>query len=325
MFDSTLYSIISFFNKRFIITIFLPCLIISLFFLSLVIYVNGTEYSIKIWSNQKIEVQFFFVIGYICMIYFYAYILLIFLKNVTQFYEGYWDNFFGINTYSNMKKKYFLKRFARMHQFLDIENNRDTQTAQNYFRSFYSDYPYNIKDIMPTRLGNILKNSEVYSLDRYGLDSVLLFSRLYPLLPQTLRDNISEYKSVLDSMITISFLSITFSVISLLYMLIIHVSLLFLITVFISGLIIGYIAYLGAINAAYGYSDTIKSAYDLYRMKLLTTLGYKLPKSCDEEKIYWSKICQFLYYDSQNNELKGDVPYSNFNDYTNLKYEDEYL
>ena len=39
--------------------------------------------------------------------------------------------------------------------------------------------------VVPTRLGNILKASELYANQRYGLDPVLIWSRLYGLLPES--------------------------------------------------------------------------------------------------------------------------------------------
>jgi hypothetical protein len=65
-------------------------------------------------------------------------------------------------------------------------------------------YPPNRDDIMPTRLGNVLKSAEMYSQERYHLDAVSIWPRLQPALPKDFADPLEDAKTSLDLMVTLS-------------------------------------------------------------------------------------------------------------------------
>jgi hypothetical protein len=58
--------------------------------------------------------------------------------------------------------------------------------------------------MMPTRLGNVLKASELYSWRRYRLDAVVIWSRLQPCLPAAFADPLQDTKTSFDLMVTLS-------------------------------------------------------------------------------------------------------------------------
>lgn len=325
MFETALNTITSFFDKRFITTIFLPCLTICSIFTFLIIFTQGIESFIQFWNVQSIEVQVFIIITYLLLVYLLAYFLLVFLRNITKLYEGYWDNILGLSESPNSKirkkiytntikklydkrKEYYIKEYEYIRDYLDNRSANDSK-SENYFNELYYYYPFDKEYIMPTRLGNILQSSETYSLNRYGIDAVTGWPRLYPLLSESSKNMIVENKSALDSMLIISFLGLGFSIVSGLYLIFIKPSWpLFLIS-FWGGLIIWWFAYRNAIIAALGYSESIKSAFDLNHVNLIKALGYEIPKSIDDEKKEWTKITQFIFY--TDTDMKCDVPYSN--------------
>ena len=53
--------------------------------------------------------------------------------------------------------------------------------------------------LMPTRLGNILRAAEQRPLERYGLDAIICWSRLWLLLPDAVKKDLQEARADLNS------------------------------------------------------------------------------------------------------------------------------
>jgi hypothetical protein len=51
-----------------------------------------------------------------------------------------------------------------------------------------------------------------------------------------------------------------------------------------------------ATSAAREWGDFVKSAFDVYRFRLLESLGIDLPKSREEEKKLWTRYSQAIIY-----------------------------
>ena len=59
--------------------------------------------------------------------------------------------------------------------------------------------PRDAADVMPTRLGDILRAAETRPRQRYGLDPVLLWPRLWPLLPEALRHDLDAARARMNA------------------------------------------------------------------------------------------------------------------------------
>ena len=64
---------------------------------------------------------------------------------------------------------------------------------------FLRQYPADERDIMPTRLGNVLRAAELRPLERYGLDGVICWSRLWLTLTESVRGAIDQSRESLDT------------------------------------------------------------------------------------------------------------------------------
>jgi hypothetical protein len=53
--------------------------------------------------------------------------------------------------------------------------------------------------LMPTQLGNILRAAELRSLEKYGLESIICFPRLWLLLPNEVKTELTESRSRLNA------------------------------------------------------------------------------------------------------------------------------
>jgi hypothetical protein len=189
----------------------------------------------------------------------------------------------------------------------DLEKERATlnkakleiqQNIKNDEESIYLYYPpltESEEEVMPTRLGNILKNAEIYPFSRYKLEAVLIWPRLYHLLPERYIQMVAEAKISLDFMLIISTLSGIFAILSGSYLFIVRASGWLFLLCFWGGLFVAWWAYKNALGSALLYAQQIKVAFDLYRHELLKQMRLELPKTLSEEMEIWKNICQLLY------------------------------
>lgn len=126
--------------------------------------------------------------------------------------------------------------------------------------------PRDADDILPTRLGDILRAAETRPRQRFGLDPVLLWPRLWLLLPENVRSDLSAARARLDSLVQTFgwgalFLLWSFAwpwacVIALLWM---------------------WIAYRLILQAALPFADLVQSAFEVHRWRLYEAFRWPLP------------------------------------------------
>ncbi len=155
--------------------------------------------------------------------------------------------------------------------------------------------PSDARKVMPTRLGNILKNSELYPYYHYHIDAVLIWPRLYNLLPERFLQTIAQAKSSLDFDLVISALSGIFGLLSGGYLLIVKAPGWLFLLCFWGGLLVAHLAYESALSSALLYAQQIKAAFDLYRNELVKQMRVPLPKTHLQELEQWETVCRFLY------------------------------
>lgn len=102
------------------------------------------------------------------------------------------------------------KRLSRMEKItasLSKMVDEQVDLVQTRRLTLYRDlslyYPPSLADIMPTRLGNVLKASELYSWRRYRLDSVVIWSRLQSGIPEAFSTTLQDSKTSFDLMTTL--------------------------------------------------------------------------------------------------------------------------
>jgi hypothetical protein len=168
---------------------------------------------------------------------------------------------------------------------------------QQTSRTLSQDYPEKEGLILPTRLGNVIRNFEYYPEREYRIDAVTIYPRLVAKIDKEYAMVIDDAKTSFDFMLNCSFLSITTGF--LLVFIGIFLSnrfsttngLLALLTEITFFLFLAAVFYTGAINQAYNWGQTVKSAFDLYRNQLLQQLGFtKTPTNRIEERKLWDEI-----------------------------------
>ncbi|WP_143196387.1 hypothetical protein [Streptomyces sp. CB03578] len=238
-------------------------------------------------------------------------------------YEGYWRGWLAPLAWLGEKVQIWRRNrleikvgsiperaewWYRSARLLPIECTESARVFTRLYREFppaprlpdHEDDP-----LLPTRLGNAMRAAERYPNDRYGLDGVFFWPRLYGLLPDPLLTSIGTARANLERMVVISSLSALFSLVAAVFAL--------------RGLptevwapclggavLLSLLAYKAAVSAAIGYGELIRSAFDTHRRELLTTIGSEPPT--DEERTAWDTLSQVLYRGISDSDKEMDEP-----------------
>lgn len=289
MFSTVLKEITDYLDRRFVFTLLFPSLLFWSGLLAVFALNSNLMTILTTWEQQTTTIKTIQIVAALVWVTFFAHVVANQLTWLTRQFEGYWDWFpFSIGKLGrHIRSNYY----SRVLKALDAQGN-----TGGYERIYYSyPLPVEAEHLMPTRLGNILKNAELYPFQRYQVDAVLMWPRLYPILPKEYATLLGDAKASLDLMLVISALSGLFAVVSSSYLLIVGGTWWLFLICFWGGLILARLAYLSALHAAIPYTQLIKSAFDLYREDLLVKLGYKRPESLDAEIKLWDNLCKLVY------------------------------
>ena len=138
--------------------------------------------------------------------------------------------------------------------------------------------------LMPTRLGNILRASERRPRARYGLETVYVWPRLWLLLPEQAREDVANAREALNSSVRLVAWGLLFILWSWVAW-----------WAFIPGLLVAVVAYHWAMNQAKTYGDLLVACFDLYRFDLYRALHWPLPANSATEKSHGERLTQYLY------------------------------
>jgi hypothetical protein len=166
--------------------------------------------------------------------------------------------------------------------------------------------PRRAERIKPTALGNVFASMEEYSYERYGMDGVLYWPRLRPLLDEDYSNLLINTKMILDLFLNLSLLTFIFGV-EIVNMLLVRGKpdwTLLLIGLGVLG--VGYVFYRGAVQTAYSLGTTVALCYDYFRTRILEKFGLVKPDDIEAEQTLWLQLGQFLrrgegfYYPNQH-------------------------
>jgi len=170
-------------------------------------------------------------------------------------------------------------------------------------RELNSRYPDDPDAVLPTTLGNVIRSFESYPYRQYRMRAITLWPRLAACMDKDYAEQIGDVKSSFDFTLNGSLLS------GLLAVLILVVHLLFPAGLATSRiwlpaaveilllLAVSYGFYLATISRASAWGMTVKGAFDLFRWKLLESLGYSFrPETLEEERALWNRISGRLIF-----------------------------
>ena len=150
-------------------------------------------------------------------------------------------------------------------------------------------YPARDK-ILPTALGNALRANEEVPQQKYRLDAVVVWPRLYPLLPEPMLGILADRRNQLDLAVRLcaTFILAAIVAAATLYR---HG---WWMAVPAGALVLAWLSYRGAIAAAIAYGESVQTVFDLYRFELYKVLRLSLPANLAEERVLNEKISDFF-------------------------------
>jgi hypothetical protein len=144
--------------------------------------------------------------------------------------------------------------------------------------------PSNPSRYLPTRIGNILRAAETQPSDKYGLDAVVIWPRLWLLLPDTSRQELQAARASLDGAVAAVLWGLLFCAFAVWTPLVIPI-----------GLAVAVAAVWFWVPArAETFGDLLEAAYDLHRTALYQQLRWPLPTNPKEEPRHGEQLTVYL-------------------------------
>lgn len=158
--------------------------------------------------------------------------------------------------------------------------------------------PIHDSELLPTRIGNILRASETRPCHRYGLEAVIVWPRLWLVLPDLTRQELTTARASLDASVASAIWGLVFVAFTPLAW---------------------WAAPLGIAAAAAAvawwvparaevFADLVEGAYDLYRTALYQQLRWPLPDTPACERLTGSGLTQYLVRGSDKPEPEFTPP-----------------
>jgi hypothetical protein len=148
--------------------------------------------------------------------------------------------------------------------------NRMKNPYQRYERYAHPQHEKDMSEnLMPTKLGNILRSAEIYPLRCYGMDAIVFWPRLYCVLPDDFRLDFEQFVSEYELPLVISFLAGLSGVIISVLALYTGQSLETVLAIVFVSSIVSWLSYAAALSPAAQMAEQMKVAFDMYRHLLL--------------------------------------------------------
>lgn len=186
-----------------------------------------------------------------------------------------------------LRRPYYQKKITELHA-LYTEKQKNPGAVQNEklikLEIWAHWHPVKASDLLPTALGNIMRARERSPERKYGLDAIICWPRLWSLLPENVRTDLTNARSALDRLAELWF----WGLLSLLWAFWLPwtslISLLWLV-----------ITYGIACQAAMTYGELLEAAFDLHRFLLYDALGWTRPQNTQEEHDMGARLTEYLW------------------------------
>lgn len=227
--------------------------------------------------------------------------------SLVQFFEGYWGTG-GLRQRVRVARiRHHRKRW--MHQFDDLvfattvlassgsplkaQEKVELLSVAAENERLLEGYPSDEDDMMPTRLGNVLRKYEREAGAQYGLDAIEIIEHVAQVAPAQRVEYVRDQRQLLDLSVRMAATSIfaTFIAIAFLW----RDGPWLLIALVPYG--IAYLSYRGAVVVAHAYGSALSTMIDLDRFALYDYLRLPRPKTTKAERRTNAKLMDLLNHD----------------------------
>lgn len=230
---------------------------------------------------------------------------------VVQFLEGYWGagrTALAIRTQRILHYQKQCEKLERVQNTAgEVLSNwknlgvKATAHSRARFNSQYFEakrvrdtaFPPLLDQIMPTRLGNILRRAEIQAGSQYGMDALKSVPHLLMIAPEKHASYVNDQRTLLDLAVRMTFLSAAATGTAVLFLW--PYGLWVLVALFPYA--ITYLSYRGAVVAARHYGSALSLLINLNRFRLYEELHLQLPATTDDERDLNASMAQLFAYD----------------------------
>lgn len=157
-------------------------------------------------------------------------------------------------------------------------------------------YPSDIDQIAPTGFANALRSFETYGVSRFKLDSQIMWTELWSVVPDQTRTEYNGAKVFVDLFVATFYLSLAFALASLIIVFIDCQHRLLDAIAVIAPLVLAVYCYRMANVASTSWSATVQALVNIGRKPLADSLGLVLPATLAEEREMWEAVVGYVFY-----------------------------
>jgi hypothetical protein len=294
-------------ERRFLLVAFLPVLILGASVTSVLMFAGGrADLWTARWNSATTSVQLGFVLAMLATVWLMAGFVDSQTRNITQIYEGYYQipklkglTQGGVEWHKARRAAISPVEVTRLPPALVARGQAQPEFAGSagesgdlgsgrYQEELFVLYSDDEDNVMPTRLGNVLRAAEDYSVSRYGADYLLVWPRLAHLCSERFTRDYEVIRANVDFLLVVATGSALFGLISGVGIVALNGSVLMFVCCVLSAAAISYLAYRTSVQAAIEYGEQMRASMDLYRLELLRAMRFGTPRTQEEELAMWT-------------------------------------
>lgn len=273
-------------DARFSVGVLLPCLVFCVLGSAAVLLAHGVRPSEAWWQSLGTAGQTLSVLAGLCAALMIAWILAGQITALLALGAGHWPGPVG-----RVASAWCRSRQLGRYRTLRARAATDPQAREGLYYGF----PQREADVSPTELGNLLRAVEDYARTRYGLDLVLVWPRLYKVLPTEAASSIASAKAEIELQLVTTALSLTFGIGLSVALSVLHAPAALLCGWLWGCVAVAFLSYRSAVASTLAYGDEIRSALDLHRRGLLAAAQTGAGLGDHDERTQWELLMRLWY------------------------------
>ncbi|MDQ0375981.1 hypothetical protein [Cellulomonas humilata] len=152
--------------------------------------------------------------------------------------------------------------------------------------------------LLPTGLGNVLRSAEDRLGERYGVDAVVVWPRLFRLLPEAVARDIDDEVTQMDVSARLATTWLFTAVAAVAVLLVVDAGALVRnwewLTVPLGLVALSWLSYRGAIESALAHAVDIEVGLDLYRGRVIDAMRLPEPRRLSEERRQFAALMELF-------------------------------